>query len=534
MSGFDDADRKKAGALPYDLREGCVPFGEWEKEAFQVEQFGGTSSVGPTGTAGRSTADSDARYAPVSMMERAPRTDLGNAERLIEFAKGNIRFHVKAKRWLVWDGLRWQLDDEGKVIALAGQMVRQLRKGAEARGAEKLAKFALSSEKEARLKAMVSLAQSQPGIPVQVEALDADSMLLNVLNGTVDLRTGKLLPHEKANLITKLVPVDYSETALCPQWLAFLDRIMGGNGTLIDFLQRLSGYALTGSTREQAFFIFFGTGANGKSTFIEVLRGVFGDYAQATDFATFLQRKSDGIRNDIARLVGARFVSAVEPEENRTLSESLLKQLTGDDRVTARFLFKEFFEFLPSFKIVLAVNHKPNINGADHGIWRRVRLVPFTVTIPEAERDKDLKLKLREELAGILRWAVEGCVKWQQDGLKAPPEVTAATDDYRSEMDVMGEFIDAVCEVGETHRTKAGDLHGAYAGWAEDTGNDPLTAKALAVKLTAKGFRAVKSNGHRCWVGVRLRKPTRSDAWSPPSADSGSGGSDGGGSSIPF
>lgn len=533
MSGFDDADRKKAGALPYDLKEGCVPFAEWERKAFPVEHLVRASGVDSTRTAGP-TAGMGVPSAPASMMEAAPRTDLGNAERLIEFATGNIRFHAKAKKWLVWDGMRWQLDDEGKVLALAGQMVRQLREMADARGADKLARFALSSEKEARLKAMVSLAQSQPGIPVQPDALDANPMLLNVLNGTVDLRTGKLLPYDKTNLITKLAPVEYSETAPCPKWLAFLDRIMGGNRTLIDFLQRVSGYSLTGSTSEQAFFIFHGAGANGKSTFIEALRGFMGDYAQATDFSTFLQRKSEAIRNDIARLVGARFVSAVEPEENRTLSESLIKQLTGDDRVTARFLFKEFFEFLPSFKIILAANHKPNINGVDHGIWRRVKLVPFTVTIPEAERDKDLRLKLREEQAGILRWAVEGCLMWQHGGLKAPPEVTAATDDYRSEMDVMGEFIDAVCEVGEAHRTKAGDLHTAYASWAEDTGNDSLTAKALAVKLTAKGFVAKKSGGQRYWVGMRLRRPPRGDAWSPPSNEGGADGADGGGSSLPF
>lgn len=466
-------------------------------------------------------------------MESAPRTDLGNAERLIEFAGGTIRYDTTAKKWRRWDGQRWMLDRDSTVIALAGRMLRQLRATAQSRGTETMVKFALSSEKEARIKSMVSLAQSQPGIPVHAEELDADPWLLNVANGTLDLRTGNLLPHDRANLITKLVPVDYSETADCPQYRAFLDRVMGGSKGLIGYLQKATGYTLTGQTSEQVTFVLYGTGRNGKTTYIEAVRGCLGDYAQTTDFTTFLQRKSDGIRNDIARLVGARFVAAVEADESRALSEALLKQLTGGDRITARFLFGEFFDYTPTYKIFLASNHKPQINGADLGIWRRLKLVPFTVTIPEPERDLKLGEKLRLEQAGILRWAVEGCLAWQREGLIPPPEIVAATDDYRSEMDSTGEFIEASCEVGEGQRVRAGDLHAAYADWAEETGNDTLTAKALAAKLAAKGFRNLKSNGQRFWLGLRVTAPVRSDAASPWRKE-GSGGSDEGGSGIPF
>jgi putative DNA primase/helicase len=277
---------------------------------------------------------------------------------------------------------------------------------------------------------------------------------------------------------------------------------------LIKFLQRSIGYALTGSTREQVLFFLYGTGANGKSTFIETCRNLLGDYAQQSEFDTFVTKKNDGPRNDIARLKGARLVAAVEAAQGRQLDENVIKQVTGGDTVTARFLYHEHFEFVPQFKLFLVANHKPVIVGTDEAIWRRIRLIPFTVTIPKEERDKHLLEKLQRELPGILAWAVRGCLKWQEDGLGEPEAVSIATADYRREMDVMADFIEEQCVLGERETADAGMLYGKFHDWAKNNGEEELTQKKFGTQLRERGFEAAKKRGHRCWVGLRLRYET--------------------------
>jgi putative DNA primase/helicase len=273
------------------------------------------------------------------------------------------------------------------------------------------------------------------GYPVIPEHLDQDPWLFNVENGTIDLKTGELRPHERGALITKLAPVQYDREAECPTWWKFLMRIFNGNLALIEFLQKAVGYALTGSTREQCLFFLHGLGANGKSTLLEIIHTLLGDYAHRTSSETFLIKKSGGIPNDVAALRGARLVGAVEVESGRRLAEVLIKEMTGGDRISARFLHAEWFDFKPEFKIFLAANHKPVIRGTDHAIWRRIHLIPFNVQIPKPEQDRDLPEKLKAELPGILNWALEGCQMWQLYGLEPPAEVQAATQDYREEMD---------------------------------------------------------------------------------------------------
>jgi len=367
-----------------------------------------------------------------------------------------------------------------------------------------IAKHAMKSESDARINAMINLAKSEPGIPVLPKQFDADPWLLNVQNGILNLRTFELQPHRREDLIMKIMPVEYQPDAQCPRWMAFLNRIMDGNQDLIAYLQRIVGYSLTGDTREQCLFMLYGTGANGKSTFLETLKAMFGDYGQQADFSTFLHSNQDRVRNDIARLLGKRFVAAIEADAGRRLAEVLVKQLTGGDTVTARFLYREYFEFKPTFKIFLVANSKPTIRGQDYGIWRRIRLIPFTVTIPEGERDKALPLKLQEELTGILAWAVEGCRMWQERGLDDPPEVINATQSYREEMDILGSFIAECCIISETAQTTTKALYAEYLKWCEDNAERPISKKMFSIRLKEKGFEQTRTKHARGWLGIGL------------------------------
>jgi putative DNA primase/helicase len=426
-------------------------------------------------------------------------TDVGNGHRFADMWRGQFRFNYLAKAGLFYDGIRWVQDDVGKIRELAKETALEIYKEA-ARTSDPdrrkaLASHAVRSESEARLDAMISLAESEPGIPVLPKQLDANQWLLNVSNGTIDLTTGKLLPHKSEDLITKLAPAEFDIGASCPMWTVFLDEIMQGNNNLIDFIQRACGYALTGDTSEQVLFILHGSGANGKTVFSETISHVLGDYALSTPMTTFLAKRGDAIPNDVAGLHGARFVSASEAERGSRLAEALVKKLTGGDKISARKLHQEFFEFTPQFKAFLSTNHKPSIEGTDYAIWRRIRLIPFGYTIPEYERDLHLAENLKEESSGILMWLLTGCLKWQRIGLGAPDEVLQATDTYRAEMDVLAGFISECCTVQGFARAPVGELYKEYCEWAERNGEKPLTQRKLTTQLVERGFMSSRGTG---------------------------------------
>ncbi len=440
-------------------------------------------------------------------------TDLGNARRLVAAHGRDLRYSPAWATWFVWDGKRWARDDSLEVVRRAKAAVRQLYADAMAvadldrRGP--LVKHALRTESAARLMGMVTLAQSEPSIPVHPDQLDTDPWVLNVANGTLDLRTGQLRPHRRDEMLTKLAPVVYDSAAPSPAFTAFLDRIFAGNPDLITFVQRAAGYSLTGQTGERVFFILWGVGANGKSTLLEVLRTMLGDYAMRTPTETLLVKREGAIPNDVARLKGARFVTASEADEGKRLGEALIKDLTGNETISARFMRAEWFDFKPEFKLWLSTNHKPVIRGTDKAIWDRIRLVPFTVRIPDAEQDKQLGAKLRAELPGILRWVVDGCLAWQRDGLGMPAEVEEATAAYRAEMDLLAQFIEDACVVDAKASTTAKYLHAAYQGWCEANGERALTQKALGDKLRERGFEPRKAGkGRRVWDGIGV-----ADGW---------------------
>ena len=356
---------------------------------------------------------------------------------------------------------------------------------------------ALKSESAGKLEAMLSLAKAERLIATTPKALDVDRWILNCENGILDLSTGVLGPHDPERRCTRQVPAPYLPGAACPRWEAFLARVVTPD--VADFLRRAIGYALTGSVQEQCLFVLYGTGANGKSVFLETLRALWGTYGEQAEPKSFVERKTDQISNDLARLKGARLVVATETEQGARMAEALVKQVTGGEAIVARFLRQEFFTFYPEFKL--------SIRGTENGIWRRIRLVPWEVTIPSDERDQGLGEKLRKELPGILAWAVRGCLEWQSGGLNPPARVLAATDDYRAEMDSIGGFLDEQCELSPRWTIPVGVLYREYVDWAEKGREKPMSKKSFSMSLQERGFRSVK-DGHektRSVAGLKLR-----------------------------
>jgi putative DNA primase/helicase len=437
-------------------------------------------------------------------------TDLENAKRLVAKHGSDLRYLPQWGKWLIWDGARWAEDRTQEIERRAKEVVLDLYVDAsKIKDDVKRRTFverARRCESYGRITSMVALARSELPIPVTPDQLDTEPWLLNVPNGTVDLRTGDLCQRRREDLITKLAPVVYDPRAECPQFLNFLKHITGGDVAIIEFLQKVFGYCLTGDTGEQCFFILYGTGANGKSTLLNTIRTILGDYAKHAQTETLLEKRGDGINNDVARLHGARFVDAIEAEGGRRLAEALIKKLTGGDPVTARFLYREHFEFRPTFKLFLAVNHKPPIQGTDHGIWRRIRLIPFEITIPQAQQNKHLGDELLAEAPGILRWMVEGCLAWQRDkGLVLPAKIQAATETYRSEMDVLAQFVSQRCIQRQKVREAATALYAAYTEWCDETGERPVNQREFCSRLKERGLVHRRTKHGYVWDGIELR-----------------------------
>lgn len=441
-----------------------------------------------------------------------PYNDVWNAQRIIDRYGKDIKYNFSKGCWYLWNGSYWEEDRTGKirnkakdtVAAVSEYSIKMKYKyGSDDKNYKSFVSWISRSRNTSKLDNMLKEVMYWDGVAVLPEDLDSNPWLLCCKNGTVDLRTGKLQEHKREDLITKMSPVEYIRGAKAPLWEKFLERIFDAKKDLIEFMQRAVGYSLTGSTREQAVFVCYGSGANGKSTFIGVVQDLMGEYARNTNFTTFTVR-NDSNTNDIARLVGARFVTAMEVGEDKRMNEALIKQLTGGDKISARFLHKEFFDFTPTFKIWMGANHKPRIKETDNGIWRRLKLIPFEVTIPEAERDKDLPKKLKAELPGIFAWAVEGCLKWQKEGLKPPKEVDAATQEYRSEMDILQEFLSECIEESNDDFVKSGDLYKVYEIWCEQNGEYKFSSTKFALKLKERGIKKGRTKSMRIWDGIKL------------------------------
>jgi putative DNA primase/helicase len=465
---------------------------------------------------------------PVTEAAPAPEhlTDLGNARRVVTRHGHDLRYCHPWKSWIVWDGTRWAEDQTAEAVRRvketqaslfrwAAEKIGQLGEvgGDDARKAQ-LAKLsgvlahALRWESAVRITASLQLAQSEPAVPVLPTELDGHHFLLNCANGTLDLRTGRLRRHRREDLITKLCPVEYYSDAKCPLWDRFLERVMAGKQSLIDYLRRVIGYCLTGSVAEQALWFFHGAGANGKSTFLGTVLAMLGDYAMQAVSELLMVKNHEAHPTERADLFGKRFVATIETEEGKRMAESLMKQLTGGDKIRARKMRQDFFEFDPTHKILLAANHRPVIRGRDGAVWRRIKLVPFTVTIPDVEKDKDLAGKLRRELPGILAWAVRGCLEWQLDGLIEPPEVFEATKNYRADQDFIHNFLTECCIQSPHAQVRVSALHEAYISWSGDRN---VSAREFNNRVRDAGYESERGcGGNYYWRGVGL--PARADS----------------------
>lgn len=449
-------------------------------------------------------------------------TDTGNARRLVNLSGRDIRFVHESGNWLIWNEKRWSEDKQATIYKHAwGTVANMLHQAADLIKAEetrkegqRLSAWAKASENASRLDNMVKLASRLPGIRITAEQLDQVAHILNCENGTLDLRTGKLTKHSRADLLTKIIPIHYDEDAKCPTWDRFLNRIMQGNDRLIAFIQRAIGYTLTADVSEQCLFFMHGNGKNGKSTFIETISTMLGDYGLRLGTESLMSKTmAGGIRNDLARLPGARLVVSAETEEGRRLDEPLVKDLTGGDTITARFLHREFFDFKPTHKLWMYGNHKPLIRGSDEGIWRRINLIPFEVQIPAEERDPRLLQKLQAELPGILTWSVLGCLMWQREGLNPPPEVKAATDTYRAEMDIISAWMDECLVKVPAANTPAAKLYASYKAWCDDNGEQPVSQRRLGQSLTARGFTRQRGTaGAHLYKGLGIMTRGESDS----------------------
>ncbi|MCE9605331.1 MAG: hypothetical protein K8U03_10565 [Planctomycetia bacterium] len=436
----------------------------------------------------------------VSLRYHRGRTQNAIAHSIAKRNQHRMRYVLGQKKFIVNDGKRWKYDEGPIVDAIIRATTDELFTDADvlndeisARDAAETIRFIKTQNTAQGMAGIKRYLPSDPGISITADKLDQDSALLNVLNGTIDLRTGELLKHDSSMMLTRLIELHYDRCSECPTWERVLADVFP-DAELRDHMQRLTGYLMTGSVREHKLLIFWGCGANGKSLIVETIRAMLGEYATA-GAPDLLMQKGDAHPTEIASLFGRRFVPCVETEENRRLAEARVKLLTGGDELTARRMREDFWTFKPTHKLLLCTNHKPELRGTDHGIRRRLHLVPFVRTFAADEQDKSLPSKLRAELPGILSWAVRGAKRWATEGLGEPECVKAATADYIDSQDVIGTFITECCTVASWGRVRASSLYGAYQRWCDSAGEQPVTLRRFGQSVGERGIEKRTNNG---------------------------------------
>lgn len=501
-------ERDDALALLKEWNESCEP--PWSDAELEHKIDGALQESGERGYLLNGATDSVPSASRADHNRRFALTDLGNAERLVARHGRDLRYCHPWGKWLVWDGRRWRVDDTAEVERRAQDTIRaidrEVAQSADAGERKALRLWATKCEDAYRLRAMIELARSQAEVPILPDNLDSDIWLLNVANGTVDLRTGQLHEHRRDDYLTKLCPADYlpANEAEAPLWSQFLDDVFQGDDDVIAFVQRLLGYCLTGDVREHVLPIFWGSGANGKSTLLDTIAYVMGDdYSAKAPDELLMEKRGDRHPTERATLFGRRLVVASETDGGRRLAEATVKKLTGDGKIPARRMREDYWEFDPTHKLILVTNHKPIVYGRDLGIWRRLLLIPFTAKFEGKAADLELPAKLRDERDGILRWLVEGCLAWQREGLNPPESVRLATREYQDSQDTLKEFIEEVC-IECAGETKVGDVFKAYRNWSEARNERPMSMVAFGNAMAENGIdKERKRNGwHYLRIGI--------------------------------
>jgi putative DNA primase/helicase len=409
----------------------------------------------------------------------------------------DLRFTAAWGRWNHWNGSRWEQDDTRNTLDMVRRTCREVSSDC---GDEDLGRHVASASTVA---AVERLARADRRHAATVDQWDADPWLLNTPDGTVDLRTGVLRTASRDDYCTKITAV--APGGECPLWMRLLARVTDNSVEMQAFVQRMCGYSLTGITQEHALFFAYGTGANGKSVFINTISGLMGDYAKTAPMEAFTASGRDQHPTDLAGLQGARLVTASEVEDGKQWAESKLKRITGGDKIAARFMRQDFFEFTPQFKLIIAGNYKPGLRTVDEATRRRFNLLPFTVTIPKEERDEELAEKLHGEWGGILRWMIDGCLAWQEHGLNPPAVVRDATEDYLSAEDAIAIWLEERCDVGPEHTATVGDLYRSWCGWCEQNGETDCSQKRFSQNLVSRGFTRERSSGARGFRGLTVK-----------------------------
>ena len=445
--------------------------------------------------------------------------DTGNAERFTDNFKDVVRYSYTRKNWYYYDGKLWQLDDRGTVKNLVDEILEKMKREPvfvsdevseedAKKNLQKHIKYSRGSNGKTNM-----LKESQHLLPITPSEFDKDKFLINVQNGYIDLKNGSLNPHDREKFFTRISNVEFTDKSQCDQWEDFLKQIFDNDMELIEYIQKAVGYSLSGSTEEQMMFILYGNGRNGKSVFLDIITDMLGTYAtNIQPQSIMVKQQSNNASPDIAKLDGARLVTTTEPNDGMRFDEGLVKQLTGGDKVTARYLHENEFEYEPQFKLWMATNHKPIIRGTDDGIWRRMAIIPFTVQIPEHKVDRNLKYKLRGEMTAILNWAVEGFLKWQREGLKEPQVISNQRGEYREEMDPIITFIEERCIVGQGEKIQSSPLYQAYREWASANGQYMMNSTKFGREMGNK-FPKVKSGGVILYNGIALMNDTSSNVY---------------------
>lgn len=431
-------------------------------------------------------------------------SDTGNAERLVKAYGKNFRWVTDAGVFCVWDGAVWRRDKSGdNLLPQTKDVVRAIADP----------EWRMTSESAGKRTAMIKMAKGEETVLAKSSLFDTHPMLLNVQNGTLDLATGHFREFRRDDFLTKQAQVAYDPAATCPKFDDFLDFIFNGDQDTVQFMRKALGYTLTGDVGESCFFICYGLGANGKSTLIELMMQMLGaDFATPAKFQTFVSaRGMHDAKYELANFKGVRLVTAVEPKKAGHLDEEVLKQVTGGDTIKARQIYQEPVDYRPEFKLWLAMNNRPRIIGTDEGIWRRVRMIPFNVRIPEARKVKDYhKLLFATEGPGILNRLLEGVKAWREEGLQSSGAIKRATDEFRAEQNVIQGFFDTYTVSAKVNQhAKAGDLYASYKQWADESNEDPLRQNEFFEELERRGYKRKRtSNDGVHWLGITLKAAT--------------------------